>query len=272
MSNSVIGILGLGFLGKTLAQLCEWPEGSWGTWFRHSERVPGLKSIHYDWQNREHWPRIPEHEAVLVLAIPPFFREPKKELERLRIWAAWLRQRRPTLRRLIYLSTTGVYPKQEGLWSEDSLIEPDTESGRLRLQTERELAQEFQLQVIRPGGIYGLNRDLITRLRSGKSIPDSGMPTHRIHVRDLAEIVCFCIKHPEVRCLNAVDDDPAPSPVVAHWLLDKYPGLAAEIPNKSRNCDSRVKTRRIISNLKLKELGIRLEYPTFREGMAFVGN
>ena len=36
--TELIGILGLGFLGKELAALTSWEEGSWGSWY--SSPVP----------------------------------------------------------------------------------------------------------------------------------------------------------------------------------------------------------------------------------------
>ena len=36
--TELIGILGLGFLGKELAALASWKEGSWGSW--HSSPIP----------------------------------------------------------------------------------------------------------------------------------------------------------------------------------------------------------------------------------------
>ena len=48
--TELIGILGLGFLGKALAALTSWEEGSWGSW--HSSPIPScpLEQFHFDWE------------------------------------------------------------------------------------------------------------------------------------------------------------------------------------------------------------------------------
>ena len=170
------------------------------------------------------------------------------------------------LRRLILISTTGVYPKKAGTWSEDARFEPDSESGIRRLLVEQELAEGFQLQVIRPGGIYGPGRNLLERLKNGKSIPETGTPTHRIHVHDLARITRHCIQNPHIQLINAVDDEPCPSREVVQWLLENHPEaktLKKESPPKSE----KPLLQRRISKSRLEGLGIGLEYPSFREGM-----
>ena len=108
------------------------------------------------------------------------------------------------------------------------------------------------------------------RLKSGKNIPVSETPVHRIHVKDLACIVFHLLKYPQsARCVNAVDFDPKPSWKVAHWLVqnreDLSEDLLQDIPDSSASVPGNAE--RLISNQCLIELGITLNYPTFREGM-----
>ncbi len=264
--TELIGILGLGFLGKALAALRSWEEGSWGSW--HSSPIPScpLEQFHFDWEGVSSWSGIPEKSAVMILTIPP----PKVELERLKDhlgeWKEWMQKNRPMLRRLVLISTTGVYPKKAGTWSEDAQFEPDSESGIRRLLVEQELAEGFQLQVIRPGGIYGPGRNLLERLKNGKSIPETGTPTHRIHVHDLARITRHCIQNPNIQLINAVDDEACPSREVVQWLLENHPEaktLKMDFPPKPE----KPLLQRRISKSRLEGLGIGLEYPSFREGM-----
>ena len=171
---------------------------------------------------------------------------------------------------MIYISSTGVYPKRNGLWHENSEFEPDTNSGKLRLITEKTLGNFFKLYVVRPGGIYGKGRGIDVRLKSGKHIPVSGTPVHRIHVKDLAGIVFHLLKNPQSpRCINAVDFDPKPSWKVANWLVQNREDLSEDmlqdIPDSSASVPGN--SERLISNQCLIELGITLKFPTFREGM-----
>ena len=77
--------------------------------------------------------------------------DPEAEKVRLNQWGEWMYKNRPNLKRMIYISSTGVYPKRNGLWHEDSKFEPETNSGKLRLVTENTLGRFFKLHVVRSG-------------------------------------------------------------------------------------------------------------------------
>ena len=262
-----VGILGLGFLGKILAaELIAFAE-SWGTWHKVAPPKPFLPFFYFDWADENSWSALPETAATLVLTIPPLLKIPQAEKERLQLWGEWMQQNRPQLKRLIYISTTGVYPKRNGIWSENSNFKTDTESGKLRLITENVLSQYFQLQVVRPGGIYGSGRGIDFRLKSGKAIPLSSTPVHRIHVQDLARIVLHLVKHPEsTTCVNAVDHEAKPSWQVARWLIENRDDLTQKMfPENTDPLPGA--PQRIISNQRLLKLAVTLRYPTFRQGM-----
>ena len=262
-----VGILGLGFLGKILSSELTSFEESWGTWHKTPPPETTLPVFHFDWADENCWDSLPETSATLVLTIPPLLKNPQGETDRLHLWGKWMRQNRPQLKRLIYISTTGVYPKCNGIWSEDSEFEADTLSGQLRLLTEKILSQYFQLQVIRPGGIYGFGRGIDVRLKLGKQIPLSSTPVHRIHVHDLARITLHLLENPFcTACVNVVDLEAKPSWEVAHWLIKNRDDLTEEMFEENTN-ELSGSPQRIISNKHLLELDIPLCYPTFRQGM-----
>ena len=262
-----VGILGLGFLGKILTAELKSVSESWGTWHETPPSEPLIPVFHFDWADENFWPAMPEKPATLVLTIPPLLKNLEAETERLQLWGTWMRQNRPQLKRLIYISTTGVYPKRNGIWTENSEFEADTLSGKLRLLTEKILSQYFQLQIIRPGGIYGSGRGIDFRLKSGKPIPLSITPVHRIHVEDLAQIILHLLDNPDAsNCVNAVDLEAKPSWEVANWLIENREDLTQEMFQENTDNLSG-SPQRIISNQRLLELGVNLRYPTFRQGM-----
>ena len=270
VSVSPIGILGLGFLGKILASDFADIHKSWGTWNKNPPPEAALKVFPFDWNSETSWNAMPKVPETLVLTIPPMLNDPEAEKVRLNQWGKWMNKNRPNIKRMIYISSTGVYPKRNGLWQEDSEFEPDTNSGKLRLITEKTLASFFKLHVVRPGGIYGNGRGIDVRLQSGKHITVSGTPVHRIHVNDLAGIVFHLLKNPEsASCINAVDFDPKPSWKVAHWLIQNREDLSEDMLQDIQYSSASVpgNSERLISNQCLIELGITLSYPTFREGM-----
>lgn len=266
-SATPVGILGLGFLGKILAGELKSVSESWGTWHEIPPPEPKLPVFHFDWADENSWKKLPETAATLVLTIPPLLKNPQAETERLQFWGTWMQQNRPQLKRLIYISTTGVYPKRNGIWTENSEFEADTVSGKLRLLTENILSQFFQLQVIRPGGIYGCGRGIDIRLKSGKSIPLSSTPVHRIHVQDLARIILHLVENPDsATCINAVYQEAKPSWEVARWLIENRDDLNPEMFQEN-TANLPGTPQRIISNQRLLELAVSLRYPTFRQGM-----
>ena len=270
VSVSPIGILGLGFLGKILASDFADIHKSWGTWHINPPPELSLKVFPFDWSSETSWTALPEVPETLVLTIPPLLSDPEAEKVRLNQWCKWMNKNRPNINRMIYIYSTGVYPKRNGLWHEDSEFEPDTNSGKLRLITEKTLGSFFKLYVVRPGGIYGNGRGIDVRLKSRKHIPVSGTPVHRIHVKDLADIVIHLLKNPEsAQCVNAVDFDPKPSWKVAHWLVQNREDLSEDMLQDILDTSVSVprNTQRLISNQSLIELGISLNFPTFREGM-----
>ena len=265
-----VGILGLGFLGKILAHEFSAVPESWGTWHKTQLTETPLSVFLFDWANENNWSALPKTPVTLVLTIPPLLKISEMEAERLHLWGKWMSHNRPELKRMIYVSTTGVYPKCNGIWSEDSDFEADTNSGKLRLLTENILSKYFSLQVVRPGGIYGYERGIDVRLKSGKPIPVSNTPVHRIHVKDLATIICHLVDNQDASsCVNAVDLEARPSWEVASWLVENRDDLTEKMLPDASDCLPGT-PQRIISNKRLLELGITLRYPTFREGMGLL--
>ncbi len=264
-----IGILGVGFLGRTLIHDFTWPAGSWAA-SRSTDPTSVVPRYRWDWATPESSAVLPEAPVVLVVTAPPVFRELDAEQARLEAWGAWMQAHRPHLKRLVYVSTTGVYPRRDGQWSETSSFEPDGISGRLRLMTEQTLGRFFEVQVVRPGGIYGPGRNLVERLKDGRGLPESPSPTHRIHVYDLAQVVRWLVAHPEgPAVVNAVDQEACASWDAGQWLVAHHPDLTPDLlPARSLAAESMPAPQRQIDNSRLlNELGLSLRYPTFREGM-----
>jgi len=260
-------------LGKTLTHECAAISVSWGTWHLTPPPEPILSNFSFDWANENNWSALHEIPVTLVLTIPPLLNNPEMEAERLHLWGKWMSHNRPELKRMIYISSTGVYPKLNGIWREDAEFEADTNSGKLRLLTEKVLSKYFTLKIIRPGGIYGSGRGIDVRLKSGKPIPVSGTPGHRIHVLDLARIILHLVEHPDTdKCINAVDHEAKPSWEVARWLIENREDLTEDMfPDPAVISSSLPETpQRKISNQRLLDLGITLRYPTFRDGMGLL--
>lgn len=274
-----IGILGRGYVGGRLAEGFCWPRDSWAT-----SREGGSRAIGFDWMERSQWDVVPDLCGVLVLTIPPVIKVVAQEAVRLDQWGAWMRKHRPGYQRLVYVSTTGVYPDRPGLWAEgdaggeaDEGNEGASVAGRLRLMTERVLGEYFELSVVRAGGIYGPGRNIVTRVMRGGALASrgGGRKVGRIHVDDLAGVIRALVLREEGLCVNAVDDEAATSLDLLEWVGANAEALGVsvgEIEEAIKECEQAgeipVGGDRLMSNQRMREvLGYALKYPTYREGL-----
>jgi nucleoside-diphosphate-sugar epimerase len=181
-----------------------------------------------------------------------------------------------------YLSTTGVYGDCEGRWIDETAPErPQTEASRLRLAAEREwlrLGEETgrSTQVFRLSGIYGPGRNALANLRNGaaRRIVKPGQVFNRIHVDDIVSTLLASMDRPRAGAVyNLADDEPAPpQDVIAYAasLLGREP--PPEIPFEEAALGPVAarfygENKRIANRLLKDELGVKLAYPNYREGL-----
>ena len=183
-----------------------------------------------------------------------------------------------------YLSTTGVYGDRQGGWvdeNDDAPLEKLLRRSAARRRCEQAwLASGWPVQVFRLPGIYGPGRNPMGNLRRGESrlVHKRGQVFCRIHVDDIVGAVLHCLALPaEERpaLLNVVDQQPAPSSEVisyaAHLLgcsLPDYQDFEAIAAELSPMALSFWRDNRRVSNRRLtQQLGYKLLYPSYREGL-----
>ncbi len=181
-----------------------------------------------------------------------------------------------------YLSTTSVYGNRNGGWvDEDSELLPTTERGKLRVEAERrwqELAAEsgLPLHLFRLAGIYGPARGPLHKLLGGRKVRvvRSGQHFNRIHVADIARILCASMDKPESGAIyNVCDDLPArsedvmkfaarlagvPAPATVEFAEAELSGMSKSFYSESK----RVRNRRLKSSLAPK-----LQFPDYEAGL-----
>jgi nucleoside-diphosphate-sugar epimerase len=178
-----------------------------------------------------------------------------------------------------YLSTTAVYGDHQGGWvDEDTPLTPSTERGAARVQAEADWAAlGLPLHIFRLAGIYGPGRGPFEKVRDGSArrIIKPGQVFSRIHVDDIAQVVAASIAHPHPgRAYNVCDDDPAPpEDVIGHAAellgLPLPPAVAYDQAEMTPMARSFYAESKRVRNDRIKsELGVRLLYPTYREGLA----
>ena len=122
----------------------------------------------------------------------------------------------------------------------------------------------FESMVLRLGGIYGPGRNHAARIREGTARPYlTDKYTNRIHVEDAAsslEVLLDRGKPGEIYL--GVDDRPSTQKEFYEWL---YARLGRPLPAADGGSGVRGSNKRC-SNKKLKALGWKPLYPTYREG------
>lgn len=186
-------------------------------------------------------------------------------------------------RAVVYLSTIGVYGDSGGTWvDEESAPLPGSARSAARLAAEeawRRFGAEHgkSVAVLRLAGIYGPGRNALVTLANGtaRRIVKPGQVFNRVHVTDIAQAIETCFARDANGVFNLADDEPAPPQDViafAAGLMGKPPPL--EVPFDEAHASMSPMARsfyaenRRVRNDKLKQtLGVRLAYPTYREGL-----
>ena len=189
----------------------------------------------------------------------------------------------PHLAWIGYLSTIGVYGDHRGAWV-DEATPPNPISRR---STERLAAEKAWLDlgarsgkavhIFRIAGIYGPGRNALKQLAEGtaKRVFKPGQVFNRIHVDDIAAVLMASLQRPRAGAVyNLADDEPTAAPdVVAHAArlvgVEPPPELPFEQAGLGPMAASFYGESKRVSNRLIKdELGVRLRYPSYREGLA----
>ena len=179
-----------------------------------------------------------------------------------------------------YLSTTGVYGDHNGDWvDEDTPLSPTTKRGQMRKSAEEawRAIPDLPLHIFRLAGIYGPGRGPFEKVRQGtaRRIIKQGQVFSRTHVEDIAQVLAASIERPAPgTAYNVCDDDPAPpQEVIAHAAtllgLPVPPAIPIEQAEMTPMARSFYAESKRVRNERIKQaLGVRLRYPTYREGLA----
>jgi hypothetical protein len=172
---------------------------------------------------------------------------------------------------IIYISSTGVYGEISGMIDESTDVDPSNPTALARLKAERIWA-ESGATILRVPGIYSPQSGLHKRLLAGTyRLPGNGENfSSRIHLHDLARIINTAFDPPiEPRSIYVVGDlEPSTHKEVVTFLCNH---LGIPFPSSMSIQDVSLTlrgNRRISSKKVLRDLGVDLAFPTYREGYA----
>jgi dTDP-4-dehydrorhamnose reductase len=186
------------------------------------------------------------------------------------------------VRRLVYLSTTGVFGGRDGqVVDEQTPPRPWNAQGQARWDSELvyqgyvDAHRETQFVALRLPAIYGEDRGLVHSIRSGtyRLIDDGSQWTNRIHVDDLAQVIAACIQFqgvvPRVLCVS--DDVPAQAQDVVAFVCAAEgvarPQSISSHEALQRGLYTMLSNQRVVNTCMKSLFGISLRYPSYREGL-----
>lgn len=96
-----------------------------------------------------------------------------------------------SVKKVLFVSSTSVYGDENGLITEETIPNPETESGKQLLLVEGILQknQNFETTVLRFGGLIGKDRHPVTSLSGKENIANPDAPVNLIHQNDCIGII-----------------------------------------------------------------------------------
>lgn len=187
-------------------------------------------------------------------------------------------------RRIVLISTTGVYGDSEGEWiDEETPINPQADRAVRRVSAENilrnwSLENNCEIQILRVPGIYANDRLPLARLEKNLAVVNASEAgfTNRIHADDLARVckaAMACETHGQI--INVTDGNPSTMTDYFNHVADyaKLPrppqiSLVEAEQTLSEGMVSYLKeSRRIRNDKMLKLLNVELIYPSLESSL-----
>ncbi len=185
----------------------------------------------------------------------------------------------PRVQRVIHISSTGVYGQTAGQWIDESApCRPRREGGAAFLAAERLLAGHAwasRAVTLRLAGLYGPGRiPLKVELRAARPIAVAAhVYLNLIHVDDAAAVVLAAENARASALYNVSDGHPVLRRQYYEYLAEllHVAGVAIVDPPPGAPISPRSDSNKRIGNARLMaELGVNLQYPSYREGLAAI--
>lgn len=188
----------------------------------------------------------------LIMDIPPKLRSNPKEnfVEKIKLLITEIEN--STVKKVLFVSSTSVYADTFPIATidENSIPNPDSESGKQLLQTEKLLLSNnnFQTTILRFGGLIGEDRHPIKFLAGKTNVDNPDAPINLIHQEDCIGIIS--------KILNQVQNDnnifnavTAHHPTRKEYYQKKAKNSILPLPIFAENKESKGK---IISSTKIE--------------------
>lgn len=272
-------IVGCGFVGNEVVRQLQLSNGSKPyALTRTVERATELENagavpIVGHWHDPASLAALPSVDTILVSV--PHREDSGLGIESHAVGLKNLLEHAQPFRKLIYLSTTGVYGDAHEEVDERTPTQPTRIGPQIAVAAERWLGERLkspQLAIIRLAGIYGPGRiPLAEKLKSGEplQVPQEGW-LNLIHVADIAAMllkVCECDLEKSLYVFS--DGNPVPR-LEFYRTLAKLCGVDdpkfAE-PDPAAKRSQRAGKKRVNPQRLMDELHITLQFKSYKEGL-----
>lgn len=230
-------------------------------------------------------------DLVLHLAPPPGNGERDTRTRHL---IAALQRRKILPRRVVYISTSGVYGDCGGaLIDETHRVAPTTARARRRVDAEDQLRRWNRtthgpaVSILRVPGIYAAERLPVERLRRGDPVlrAEDDVFTNHIHADDLARCALAALRRGRPNRIYHASDDTTGSATGGLRMADWFDAVADAhgLPRPWRIARAEAATvlsptvlsfmnesRRLDNTRMKRELGVRLAHPDVFSGLAHI--
>lgn len=194
-----VSILGCGWLGFPLAQKCR----ENGFLVKGSTTSVGKLAVLEDAKIQPFLIDLKEEKVtgeiadflsnteVLIIDIPPKLRGEHKENFVRKIENLIPCIEASKIKKVLFISSTSVYGNENGRVTEETALNPDTESGRQLVQVEKILQSNpnFKTTVLRFGGLIGPERHPVKFLAGKENLDNPEAPINFIHQEDCMAII-----------------------------------------------------------------------------------
>ncbi|MDQ7015168.1 MAG: SDR family oxidoreductase [Gammaproteobacteria bacterium] len=278
--NKII-IVGYGYLGRYLAEAEMQIGNQIEALCRSKCEHPQIVSVTADLDDTDSLTELEVEQKTVYYCAPP----PSQGQHDLRIqnFLKAIDQQKP--KRVVLISTTGVYGNCNGEWIDETRpAKPQADRAHRRWSAEQSLMQwgeknGVKIIVLRVPGIYGVGKLPRKRLLSGQPIlaPEASPFSNRIQIEDLTQACVAAAHHPEPKPLyNVADGHPSTMSdyffqVADALQLPRPRVIAKEEMEDQLSLGMRsylAESKRIKNQLLREHLGVTLKYPTLKIGLA----
>lgn len=260
LSSPQVLILGCGFTGTRIAKLLRLRGISVGVTTRNPSQFHALEAIGVSIHRWDLGAKIrldlPESPTRVLHSVPDI-----SAVESANLWEL-VQYLKP--RRVVYLSTTGVYGTQFEVGA-DSIAQPRDDKGERRVAEEQfTLGGQWSGLVLRPAAIYGPHRGVHTQLRLGREPRARSGMVSRIHGDDLANHALEGLLSELTGAFPVADEHPCSSMEIADFCRSIFratgEGALPQTPIE-------IAGRKVDAKKTREALGIGLIYPSYHSGV-----